>query len=58
MNWNRNRTSRKNKKKNVNISSRYVLPHQIMRKPKAAVNVSAGFAWYRQDCFIYLNKHT
>uniref|UniRef100_A0A8D0FXR7 Transmembrane protein 131-like n=1 Tax=Strix occidentalis caurina TaxID=311401 RepID=A0A8D0FXR7_STROC len=25
MNWNRNRTSRKNKKKNINISTRYVL---------------------------------
>lgn len=36
MNWNRNRTSRKNKKKNVNISTRYVLPHQIMKKPGAA----------------------
>lgn len=37
MNWNRNRTSRKNKKKNVNVSTRYVLPHQIMKKPGVAV---------------------
>lgn len=37
MNWTRNRTSRKNKKKNVNISTRYVLPHQIMRKLRVAV---------------------
>uniref|UniRef100_A0A8C4TSN7 Transmembrane 131 like n=1 Tax=Falco tinnunculus TaxID=100819 RepID=A0A8C4TSN7_FALTI len=35
MNWNRNRTSRKNKKKNVNI--RYVLPHEIMKKSSVAV---------------------
>uniref|UniRef100_A0A8D0FWM6 Transmembrane protein 131-like n=1 Tax=Strix occidentalis caurina TaxID=311401 RepID=A0A8D0FWM6_STROC len=37
MNWNRNRTSRKNKKKNINISTRYVLPHQIMKKYRVSV---------------------
>lgn len=43
MNWNRNRTSRKNKKKNVNISTRYVLPHQVMKKSRIAVIFPQGF---------------
>uniref|UniRef100_A0A8V0YHX6 Transmembrane 131 like n=1 Tax=Gallus gallus TaxID=9031 RepID=A0A8V0YHX6_CHICK len=41
MNWNRNRTSRKNKKKNVNISTRYVLPHQVMKKSR--INFSSYY---------------
>uniref|UniRef100_A0A8C3J977 Transmembrane 131 like n=1 Tax=Calidris pygmaea TaxID=425635 RepID=A0A8C3J977_9CHAR len=40
MNWNRNRTSRKNKKKNVNISTRYVLPHQIIKKSRIPIMFS------------------
>jgi len=44
MNWNRNRTSRKNKKKNVNISTRYVLHHQIMKKSRVAVTFPQFFS--------------
>uniref|UniRef100_A0A8B9I8G1 Transmembrane 131 like n=1 Tax=Anser brachyrhynchus TaxID=132585 RepID=A0A8B9I8G1_9AVES len=46
INWNRNRTSRKNKKKNVNISTRYVLPHQVMKKSRAAVTFPQAFTFF------------
>uniref|UniRef100_A0A8V0YPK6 Transmembrane 131 like n=1 Tax=Gallus gallus TaxID=9031 RepID=A0A8V0YPK6_CHICK len=52
MNWNRNRTSRKNKKKNVNISTRYVLPHQVMKKSRIAVIFPQGFVEFCIVTFI------